>query len=159
MLAHRVKQPSAEAATLTPRITAITQVHDPQLLGLTGVGPDRAAILLIAAGDNYDRLRDEASFAALCGVSLVERSSGKSQGRRLNRGGATGKPTRPSTASFSPACAGRNAPVPTCNDGLQKARRSAKSSAASRGMWPARSTAPLPLLHCRFLPAWQFDEP
>ena len=43
--------------------------------------------MLIAAGDNHDRLRDEASFAALRGVSPVERSSGKNQRRRLNRGG------------------------------------------------------------------------
>ncbi|MFB8183542.1 transposase [Streptomyces sp. NPDC055966] len=35
--------------------------------------------MLIAAGDNHDHLRDEASFAALCGVSPVERSSGKNQ--------------------------------------------------------------------------------
>ncbi|MET9078459.1 transposase [Streptomyces sp. NPDC004232] len=57
------------------------------MLELTGVGPDSAAVLLIAAGDNHDHLRDEASFAALCGVSPVERSSGKNQRRRLNRGG------------------------------------------------------------------------
>ncbi|WP_327370523.1 IS110 family transposase [Streptomyces sp. NBC_01217] len=87
LLAHRIKQLSAEAITLTRRIAAIIQAHSPQLLELTGVGPDSAAILLIAAGDNHDRLRDEASFAALCGVSPVERSSGKSQRRRLNRGG------------------------------------------------------------------------
>ncbi len=87
LLAHRIKQLSVEATTLTRRIAAIIQVHSPQLLELTGVGPDSAAILLIAAGDNHDRLRDEASFAALCGVSPVERSSGKNQRRRLNRGG------------------------------------------------------------------------
>ncbi|MDX2682189.1 IS110 family transposase [Streptomyces soliscabiei] len=87
LLARRVKQLSTEATTLTRKITAIIQAHNPQLLELTGVGPDSAAILLIAAGDNHDRLRDEASFAALCGVSPVERSSGKSQRRRLNRGG------------------------------------------------------------------------
>jgi transposase len=52
-----------------------------------GVGPDSAAALLIAAGDNPDRLDDEACFAALCGVSPVEQSSGKTQRRRLNRGG------------------------------------------------------------------------
>ncbi|MGW2864180.1 IS110 family transposase [Streptomyces sp. NPDC001205] len=87
LLAHRIKQLSAEATTLTRRISAIIQAHNPQLLELTGVGPDSAAILLTAAGDNHDRLRDEASFAALCGVSPVERSSGKNQRRRLNRGG------------------------------------------------------------------------
>ena len=43
--------------------------------------------MLIAAGDNPDRLRSEASFAALCGVSPLEASSGKTSRRRLNRGG------------------------------------------------------------------------
>ncbi|WP_412566098.1 transposase [Streptomyces decoyicus] len=38
-------------------------------------------------GDNPERLHSEASFAALCGVSPVERSSGSRQYRRLNRGG------------------------------------------------------------------------
>ncbi|MFF0372657.1 transposase [Micromonospora sp. NPDC005087] len=41
----------------------------------------------MAAGDNPDRLTGEAAFAALCGVNPVERSSGKTQRRRLNRGG------------------------------------------------------------------------
>jgi transposase len=44
-------------------------------------------VLLIAAGDNPQQLHSEASFAALCGVSPVEMSSGRSQRRRLNRGG------------------------------------------------------------------------
>jgi transposase len=87
LLAHRIKQLTAETTALTRRIAAIIQAHNPKLLELTGVGPDSAATLLIAAGDNHDRLRDEASFAALCGVSPVERSSGKSQRRRVNRGG------------------------------------------------------------------------
>ena len=51
------------------------------------VGPDNAAALIIPASDNPNRLRSEASFAALCGVSPVEASSGKTQRRRLNRGG------------------------------------------------------------------------
>ncbi|WP_406510662.1 transposase [Streptomyces sp. NBC_00212] len=38
-------------------------------------------------GDNPERLDSEASFAALCGVSPVERSSGCRHYRRLNRGG------------------------------------------------------------------------
>jgi transposase len=32
-------------------------------------------------------MRSEASFAALCGVSPIEASSGKTRRRRLNRGG------------------------------------------------------------------------
>lgn len=43
--------------------------------------------LLLAAGDNPERLRSEAAFAKLCGVSPVEASSGKTTRHRLNRGG------------------------------------------------------------------------
>ena len=46
-----------------------------------------AAALLIAAGDNPQRLRCESSYAALCGVSPVEASSGNTRRRRLNRVG------------------------------------------------------------------------
>jgi transposase len=46
-----------------------------------------AAQLLLTAGDNPEHLRSEASFAALCGVSPVPASSGKTTRHRLNRGG------------------------------------------------------------------------
>jgi transposase len=52
-----------------------------------GTDPDTAVALLITVEDNPERLDSEASFAALCGVSPVERSSGRRQFRRLNRGG------------------------------------------------------------------------
>jgi transposase len=52
-----------------------------------GVGYDVAAKLLVAAGDNPDRLRSEAAFANLCGVAPLEASSGKTVRHRLNRGG------------------------------------------------------------------------
>lgn len=87
LLAIRIQHLSAEVKELTRRTTLAVRSCRPQMLDLVGVGPDSAAVLLIAAGDNPDRLTDEASFAALCGVSPVERSSGKSQRRRLNRGG------------------------------------------------------------------------
>ncbi|CAM5504167.1 hypothetical protein GCM10010256_11380 [Streptomyces coeruleorubidus] len=38
-------------------------------------------------GDNPERLNTEASFAALCGVSPIEYSSGRRSSRPLNRGG------------------------------------------------------------------------
>ena len=60
----------------------------PSLVGLYGVGTDTAASLLVAAGDNPDRLRSERSWAHLCGVSPIPTGSGKTDGRhRLNRGG------------------------------------------------------------------------
>ncbi|MCL7493179.1 transposase [Streptomyces sp. MCA2] len=87
LLARRIQHLTEEIEDLTTRIRDVITQHNPQLLACYGVGPDTAATLLIAAGDNPERLRSEASFAALCGVSPVEASSGKTQRRRLNRGG------------------------------------------------------------------------
>jgi transposase len=68
--------------------TLITRIAPPRLLAMLGVGPDVAGALLVAAGSNPERLHNEAGFAALCGVSPVETSSGKRQGtHRLNQGG------------------------------------------------------------------------
>ena len=63
--------------------------HDtaPDLLALHGVGVDTAAALLVAAGDNPERIRSEAAWAHLCGVAPIEASSGKVTRHRLNRGG------------------------------------------------------------------------
>ena len=65
--------------------------HDHQALPEIADPPRRRSAqrrsLLIAAGDNPDRLHSEASFAALCGVNPLEASSGKTSRRRLNRGG------------------------------------------------------------------------
>ncbi|WP_450152400.1 IS110 family transposase [Streptomyces dioscori] len=87
LLARRVQQLTAEVKELTSRVNRGVRTHHPRLLDIVGVGPDSAAALLIAAGDSRERLANEASFAALCGVSPVEQSSGKTQRRRLNRGG------------------------------------------------------------------------
>ncbi|MGW2900902.1 IS110 family transposase [Streptomyces sp. NPDC001212] len=87
LLARRIQQLTAEVKELTRRVNQAVRRCHPQLLDLVGVGPDSASALLIAAGDNPERLASEASFAALCGVSPVEQSSGKTQRRRLNRGG------------------------------------------------------------------------
>ena len=57
------------------------------MLSAPGIGPEVASSLLVAAGDNPERMRTEGSFAALCGVSPVEASSGKVVRHRLNRGG------------------------------------------------------------------------
>jgi len=59
----------------------------PGLLGIYGVGKHSAASLLVAAGDNPDRLKSEAAWARLCGVSPLEASSGKITRHRLNPGG------------------------------------------------------------------------
>ncbi|MCX5322374.1 IS110 family transposase [Streptomyces sp. NBC_00120] len=87
LLARRIQHLTEEINDLTTRITTAIAAYTPKLLDRYGVGPDTAAALLIAAGDNPNRMGSEASFAALCGASPVEASSGKTQRRRLNRGG------------------------------------------------------------------------
>jgi transposase len=54
---------------------------------LYGVGPDTAALLLIAGGDHPERLRSEAAWANLCAVAPIPASSGKRTRHRLNPGG------------------------------------------------------------------------
>ncbi|MGX4694453.1 IS110 family transposase [Streptomyces sp. JNUCC 63] len=85
--ARRIQHLTEEIDNLNKRTAETVEASTPGLLDARGVGPDSAAALLIAAGDNPERLAGEASFAALCGTSPVEASSGKTQRRRLNRGG------------------------------------------------------------------------
>jgi transposase len=59
----------------------------PRLLALPGVGPETAGQFLVTAGANAERMRTEATFAKLCGVSPLPASSGKTRRHRLNRGG------------------------------------------------------------------------
>jgi len=87
LLARRILELSSEIDELNAQIATTIEARAPQLLQRYGVGPDTAAALLLAAGDNPERLYSEASFAALCGVSPIEASSGKMHRRRLNRGG------------------------------------------------------------------------
>ncbi len=86
-LALRIQALTTEERQMQRHITTVLKTHAPQLLQRHGIGPDTASALLVTAGDNPDRMRSEASFAALCGVSPIEASSGKTRRRRLNRGG------------------------------------------------------------------------
>jgi len=87
MLAQRHQFLTTQADELTTLIDQLVTVANPGLRAAYGVGPDTAAQLLITAGANPDRLRSEASFAALCGVCPVPASSGKTTRHRLSRGG------------------------------------------------------------------------
>ena len=62
---------------LTTHLQRLLTDHTPALIGVFGLGPDTAAQLLITAGDNPDRLRSEAAFAALTGSCPAPASSGK----------------------------------------------------------------------------------
>jgi transposase len=86
-LGRRVLALDAETAAIDRLLTQLLKQGHQDLLSLYGVGPDCAAALLIAAGDNPDRLRSEPSWARLCGVAPIEASSGKIIRYRLNPGG------------------------------------------------------------------------
>ncbi|XES00937.1 IS110 family transposase [Streptomyces sp. S1D4-11] len=87
MLAQRIEQLTGQVDQLNQQLTGLVERHAPQLLAPVGIGPDSAVTLLITMGDNPERLSTEASFAALCGVSPIEYSSGGRSSRRLNHGG------------------------------------------------------------------------
>jgi transposase len=86
-LARRHQSLTTEMADLAASLDELTALANPALRAAKGVGPDVAAILLVAAGDNPERLSTEAGFAALCGASPIEASSGKVNRHRLNRSG------------------------------------------------------------------------
>jgi transposase len=86
-LARRHLELSSEIAMLDEQLRGLCITANPALLGARGVGPEVAATLLVTAGDNPHRMRSEAAFAALCGASPVEASSGKIVRHRLNHGG------------------------------------------------------------------------
>jgi transposase len=86
-LARRHAALSAEIAELDRDLTLVVSQAAPALLALPGVGTDVAGALLVAAGDNPERLSSEAAFARLCGVAPLPASSGKTNRHRLNRGG------------------------------------------------------------------------
>ena len=87
-LAHRVQSLDVELAGLDEKIESLLVATVPDLLARFGVGPDTAATLLVAAGDNPERLHSEAAWAHLCGVSPIPADSGKSAGHlRHHQGG------------------------------------------------------------------------
>ncbi len=86
-VARRHEALSEEIAQLDAQLDRLVAEVAPGLIRLPAIGTHHAATLLVVAGDNPERLRSEASFASLCGVSPIEASSGKVVRHRLNRGG------------------------------------------------------------------------
>lgn len=86
-LATRCESLGAEIATADAALKEILDTYAPMLCDLPGVGTEVASQLLVTVGDNPDRLRNEAQFAALVGVAPIPASSGKTTRHRLSRGG------------------------------------------------------------------------
>lgn len=87
LLARRWLMLSAKIKDLDATLGHLTSQSAKRLRNQFGVGPQTAAILIAVAGDNPERLRNEAALAALCGASPLQASSGKTVRHRLNRGG------------------------------------------------------------------------
>ena len=134
-LARRILDLNDEIAELDRFIVPLVEELAPSLLELEGVGTENAGAVMVAVGDNPDRLRSEASFAMMCGVCPIPASSGKTHrvGRRsatVSTVAATGKPTPPCTWSSCPECAPTNEPEPTSRAEPRKGCPSVRSCAA-----------------------------
>ncbi len=86
-LGRRAEFPGGQLERPGELIVPLVTARAPGLLALYGVGPDTAALLLIAAGDHPGRLRSEAARAHLCAAAPIPASSGKRTRHRLNPGG------------------------------------------------------------------------
>ena len=86
-LARRALALEAEIADIDVILKELVHDTAPELVARVGIRVDPATPLLVAAGDNPGRLRNEATFAHLCGVAPIDASSGKHERHRLNRGG------------------------------------------------------------------------
>lgn len=86
-LGRRWLQLNKEVAELDDELRTLVKQTAPELIAVQGVGVEVASALLVAVGDNPERMNNEAAFAALCGACPVDASSGRQHRHRLNRGG------------------------------------------------------------------------
>jgi len=87
MLARRILELDDEIRALDALLTPLIAETAPEMIERLGVGTDTAGALLVAAGENSHRIRNERSFARLCGAAPLDASSGKQQRHRLSRSG------------------------------------------------------------------------
>ncbi|MEA5423657.1 hypothetical protein [Synechococcus sp. CCY9202] len=94
-----VKMALRNLARRIQQLDRLTMQHCPELRNTDGVGVDISATLVVAVGDNQERMKSEAFFPARCGgISRPRRSSGL---RCRDRDGAAEAP-----GSRSPAAQG-----------------------------------------------------
>ncbi|MEJ1090054.1 IS110 family transposase [Microbacterium sp. Mu-80] len=87
-IARRWVALNEEIKELEAQIEHLVLQRAPHLLDEFGIGVDTAAEILIVAGDNPERIKSEAAFAKLAGISPVPTGSGMTSGKhRINHGG------------------------------------------------------------------------
>ena len=123
-------------AQLEPLVAAAA----PRTTSLLAVSTGHAGQLLVTAGQNIERLRNEAAFARSA-APPDPASSGRTRRHRLNHGG-----DRDANRALHMIAVCRlrycHAPAPTPNAAPPKARPRPRSSAASSATSPASSTTP-----------------
>jgi transposase len=138
-LAKRIRDADAEIAELDAVLGPLVEATAPDLLTRPGLGPDTAGALLVAVGDNPERLRNERAFAHLCGASPLDASSGKQLRHRLNRGG-----DRQANSALwrvvIPGWRQTRGPSATSNGAARRDSPNAKPSDASSATYPAKSS-------------------
>lgn len=78
----------AQIKEIESKINALVTEYRPALLEQFGIGADTAAEILIVVGNNPERIKSEAAFAKLAGISPIPTGSGQTSGRhRINHGG------------------------------------------------------------------------
>jgi transposase len=86
-ISQRILTLDIEIGNFDQHLKLLVATAAPRTTAKLGISTGHAAQLLITAGQNVDRLRNEAAFAHLCGVAPVAASSGKTARYRLNWGG------------------------------------------------------------------------
>lgn len=86
-LARRIASLDEEIGELDKQLASLVATAAPRTIALIGISTGHASQLLITAGQNIERLRNEGAFAALCGASPIPIASGKRNRHRLNPGG------------------------------------------------------------------------
>lgn len=84
--ARRALACGEEVDELEAELRRILADQVPHLLAEPGIGPISAAAIYLA-WSHHGRIRNDAAFAALAGVSPIPASSGQTTRHRLNRGG------------------------------------------------------------------------
>ena len=138
-LGRRAEFPGGQPERLDELIVPLVTARAPGLLALYGVGPDTAALLLIAGGDHPERLRSEAAWAHLCAAAPIPASSGKRTRHRLNPGGDR-QASHALWRIVITRMSSHPRPAPTSSGAPPRGCRRQRSSAVSSVTSPARST-------------------
>ena len=88
ILARRVHALDDELDAIDAQLEPLVKAAAPELLNIYGIGVDTAAVLLVTAGDNAQRITSEAKWAMLCGIAPIPATTGLIENRfRLNNAG------------------------------------------------------------------------